>query len=205
VGVFAVSAIAKMARLTRSRADWADAINATWQRAVTHAVQVVILTGREIIEAKEALPHGEFLEMITSDLPFEANTAQRLMKIARDQRLSNAAHVPHLPPTWGTLYELTKLSDEQLEKGFEAGTIHRAMERKDVAALRGKVRKPRTKKAAAQERASDRVIGPIDRCAMDKRRQIFAALQAMNMGDRKQLIIRLQEEIDDLSAKNAGE
>jgi hypothetical protein len=35
------------------------------------------------------------------------------MKIARDQRLSDVAHGPLLPPSWRTLYELTKLDDAQ--------------------------------------------------------------------------------------------
>jgi hypothetical protein len=31
-------------------------------------------------------------------------------------RLANTAHVPHLPPSWGTLYELTRLDDEAFEE-----------------------------------------------------------------------------------------
>jgi hypothetical protein len=50
--------------------------------------------------------------MIEVDLPFKASIAQRLMKIAADERLVDAAHGPHLPPHWRTLYELTKLPDE---------------------------------------------------------------------------------------------
>jgi len=38
------------------------------------------------------------------------------MKIARDERISNAAHVQHLPPNWGTLYELTKLEDDEFKE-----------------------------------------------------------------------------------------
>ncbi len=37
-------------------------------------------------------------------------TARRLMIVAKDERLSNTTHVSHLPPSWGTLYELTKLA-----------------------------------------------------------------------------------------------
>jgi hypothetical protein len=35
-------------------------------------------------------------------LPFSPNTGQRLIAIARDERLSNLAHVQLLPPHWGT-------------------------------------------------------------------------------------------------------
>jgi hypothetical protein len=52
-------------------------------------------------------------------LPFSERTAQRLMSIASDPRLSNPTHVSVLPNSWGTLYELTKLTDEALQ-GIDA-------------------------------------------------------------------------------------
>jgi hypothetical protein len=44
-----------------------------------------------------------------------ASTAQRLMKIASTDALSKPAHVQLLPPSWGTLYEFTKLPEDKLE------------------------------------------------------------------------------------------
>jgi hypothetical protein len=41
--------------------------------------------------------------------------------------------VPVLPPHWGTLYELTKLSDDEFEEKLADGTINPEMERKDIA------------------------------------------------------------------------
>ena len=196
-----MTAIAKLARITRSRQEWAESITSTWQRAVTHAVQVIILTGQEIDDAKEALGHGEFILMVENDLPFDRTTAFRLMKVAQDQRLSNVARGQHLPPSWRTLYELTKVSDAQLEKGFESGVIHPAMERKDVALLRGKVRKPRRKKTSSPIAEA---IGPVALCAMELRRQLFEALSDMDAADRKALFARVREEIDDLEKKNLG-
>ena len=58
--------------------------------------------------AKTELAHGEFLAMIERELPFGPSTAQRLMMIAEDARLTNAAHAQFLPSSWMTLYELTK-------------------------------------------------------------------------------------------------
>lgn len=78
-----------------SRRDWwADQITAAWRKGVG----AIFETGRLIAEAKAALPHGAFLAMIGANLPFTASTAQRLMKIAADERLSKAAHVQLLPP-----------------------------------------------------------------------------------------------------------
>jgi hypothetical protein len=77
------------------------------RRSEADSVTSIIETGWLLTEAKTALDHGEWLPMVESDLPFQRNTAQRLMKIAADSRLANRAHVPLLPPSWGTLYELS--------------------------------------------------------------------------------------------------
>ena len=87
-------------------------------------------------------PH--WLRLIAS-LPFDVSTAQRLVKIGSPdaQKLFEVAHGPPqevLPPSWRTLYELTKLSREQFEDGLAAGIIRPDRERKDVATI---LRKPK--------------------------------------------------------------
>jgi Protein of unknown function (DUF3102) len=116
-----------------SREYWAGRINGTWQ----NAAESIIETGRILIEAKAALlPRGEFTKMVENDLLFTPRTAQRLMEIARNTVLSDPTHVSLLPPSWGTLYELTKLPPEILEAKIIDGTINPKMERRDVAKLR---------------------------------------------------------------------
>jgi hypothetical protein len=70
-------------------------------------------------------------------LDFDQTIAQRLMKIARDPWLSNPAHAPLLPKHWTTLFELTKLSDEEREQALEEGSISKDMQRADVNKIRG--------------------------------------------------------------------
>lgn len=111
---------------------WALRISKRWQASI----DAIIQTGRLLLEAKEALPHGAFGKMIESDLPFGARTAQMLMAIATDKRLSNPKHVSHLPASWGTLHELTKLSDEEFDRGVQEQIIRPDMERKEVEILR---------------------------------------------------------------------
>ncbi len=108
---------------------WAGRIGSSWQKSV----QAIFETGRLIAEAKAALPHGAFTAMIESELPFGARTAQMLMKIGADARLSDAKHVSHLPASWGTLFELTKLDDETLTRRIKEGTIRPDMQRREVA------------------------------------------------------------------------
>ena len=112
-----------MSDVALSTSSWAERITAAWQSSL----EGILAAGRLLAEAKAALPHGEFICMIEAELPFKASTAQRLMKIAADKRISNTANVQHLPAHWGTLYELTKLPDDK----FAGGEIHREMQRKD--------------------------------------------------------------------------
>jgi hypothetical protein len=92
---------------------WAHEIRSAWQSSVDG----ILRTGCLLVAAKAdpKLPRGQFEAMIEKDLPFKPRTAQRLMKIARHQLISNATHVSLLPPSWGTLYELTRLPVESLQ------------------------------------------------------------------------------------------
>jgi hypothetical protein len=111
-----------------SSADWAERIAAAWRSSV----QGILEAGRLIAQAKAALPHGEFAAMIDKALPFGARTAQRLMAIAADELLANPTHVSHLPASWGTLYEITKLSDDQFVRAIASGAISPDSERGEV-------------------------------------------------------------------------
>jgi hypothetical protein len=69
-----------------------------------------------LIDAKKAVPHGDWADLV-SKLEFDESTAQRLMKIARDPRLSNPAILPLLPQQWTQLYALSKCkTDEHFER-----------------------------------------------------------------------------------------
>ena len=57
--------------------------------------------------------------------PFGVHTARKLMAVGRDLRLRKREHVLALPPSWGTLYVLPKLDDEQWKTGI-AGRSHRS-------------------------------------------------------------------------------
>jgi hypothetical protein len=55
------------------------------------------------------------------------------MAISKDDRLTNAAHVSLLPPSWGTLYEISKLDDASFAAKIADGTINPEAQRKDIA------------------------------------------------------------------------
>jgi Protein of unknown function (DUF3102) len=118
---------------TKTKAQWAKQIREVHDQIIRKTVEGFIGLGRMLIEAKDQLEYGDFTAMCERDLPFSARTAQRLMAIAEDQRLPT--HVSVLPPSWGTLYELTRLSDETFTRAIAEGAIRPDMERADVERL----------------------------------------------------------------------
>lgn len=114
------------------RSQWAERVRKAWGSAL----ESIFATGRELIAAKEELPRGEFLAMIEADLPFSRLTAERLMRVARDPRLTKGSHAILLPPSWYTLFELSLLDDGSFDRAIEAGEIRPDMERKDAERLR---------------------------------------------------------------------
>jgi len=126
--------------MKKTKADyWAPRINAEWRKSVEGILNV----GRELIAAKEACEHGEFLRMfkahenaVSEPVPFGERTAERLISVATNGVISNPTHVSDLPQSWGTLYELTKLDDEQIVAGIKAGEITADMTRAEASALR---------------------------------------------------------------------
>lgn len=104
-------------RLDSQREKWAERIGRSWAGVAAHLVVGVIRTGQLLVNAKAKLEHGEFIDMVESDLPFGRKTAHALMKISSDERIremSNVHHDRHLLPTdWNALYQLTRLSDDE--------------------------------------------------------------------------------------------
>jgi Protein of unknown function (DUF3102) len=116
---------------------WVIRITESWRASV----EAIIEVGRLLMAAKAALPHGEFGPMIETRLPFGARTAQRLMAIASDSRLTNPHRVSLLPASYSTLAELTHLSDDELASGFAQKIICPDMIRADIEYLRPLLRR----------------------------------------------------------------
>lgn len=134
-----------------SREKWRTRITAAWNKQIIDIFEV----GNLLDAAKEELVHGEWTVLVNEELPFDKKTAERHIKISLNENVRNGAHAPHLPSSWMTLYELTKLTTEQFDAAVESGAIHPKMKRSDVAAIRGK--EPKKKEPSAAVRPS--VIG----------------------------------------------
>ncbi len=125
----ATEPIVTILRSKKTRWEWADYITEAYRRGI----ESVLETGRRITEAKADLDHGEFINMVNEDLPFGPRSAQMFMTISNHPVLSNANHGSHLPVSWRTLYELTRLPTEFVEQQIESGNITPETTRGDVA------------------------------------------------------------------------
>jgi hypothetical protein len=124
---------------------WCNRIESAWDASRESTIEV----GRLLIAAKEELPHGEFGKMLESELPFSGRTAQRLMRIADDPRLTNTTHASLLPTSWSVLYELSRLRNDEFERHLAVGAIRADMSRDDALRLLGH---GKTKAAAGRRR-----------------------------------------------------
>lgn len=128
--------------VVQTRVHWAGLITVAWNKTRDGILDV----GRLLDEAKGELEHGQFEAMVEKDLPFGPRSARRFMAIRRDPRISNRTHESVLPANWGTLYELTKLSDEEFAEGVERNIIRPDMERKELNAWRTESKREETAK-----------------------------------------------------------
>jgi hypothetical protein len=87
-----------------------------------------------LLEGKKTFKHGQWMNALKK-LPFNIDTAEQLMKIARSKVLSNSENFRNLPPSVSTLCELSKIPEEELEIAIKKGQVHAGMRRKDVDEL----------------------------------------------------------------------
>ena len=93
-----------------SRGDFAARIIA----AVARTIEAIYAVGDELLAAKAALPHGEFLAMRRRDLPFGERQAQRYMAIAQHDGLRNPTFRSLLPASVTLLYQLSRIEPDEL-------------------------------------------------------------------------------------------
>lgn len=102
----------------------ADHVSEAWQ----NAVESIVETGRRLIEAKQRVGHGRWLDTVAL-LPFGDGTARKLMTIATHPDLADRSHGNDLPASWTTLYVLAQLPAGEVARRIEAGEITPELDR----------------------------------------------------------------------------
>jgi N6-adenosine-specific RNA methylase IME4 len=105
--------------------EWAQRINARFGQMVEKALPEIFAVGDDLLAAKEGpqkLPHGEFSKMLDM-LKFNRQVARMFMAIARDERLRKRDTYRALPPHHQTVYQISRLDDDTLERCVEQKVI----------------------------------------------------------------------------------
>jgi hypothetical protein len=157
--------------MKKTKADyWAPRINAEWRKSVEGILNV----GRELIAAKEACEHGEFLRLfkghdkaVSEPLPFGERSAEMLIKIASNSVISNPKFTSDLPQSWYSLYELSRLDEQTLVAGIKCGEINSETTQSQAKSLHCDPidqpdQPPHEEMADAVEKAVARFIGRLD-------------------------------------------
>lgn len=117
-----------------------------WQKSFEDVLRV----GRLLDQAKRKLCKKDWKGLITKGLPFGPTAVCRFINVAKDKRITDLAHVQLMPQSYGTLYELHLLSDEEFNKAIETGLITPTVMRKQIIDFknqeRGRVSKTKVNK-----------------------------------------------------------
>jgi hypothetical protein len=100
-----------------------EVLTARFRNALKKSVEGIIEAGRVLIEAKNELEHGQFVNWVVRDLRFgnpqerdrrlSLRKVQILMFLAKNEVIANANHWYAFPPSWRTLWELTQIRPKQ--------------------------------------------------------------------------------------------
>ncbi len=112
----------------------ANGIKTAWNKSVAAFIE----TGLLLLQAKKEMSgSGRWLKLFdptVGALPFGVDTAERLMRIAKNKVLTNSANWRNLPPSIRTLDVLSK-DTKRLEKWLTDGTITADTELKQAESL----------------------------------------------------------------------
>ena len=115
----------------RTPGEWAELVRADLARSV----EGFVAAGRHLAAAKEQIPHGEWLPWIGRELPIGDRAVRMLMALAEHPVISNRKYTSDLPPSWGALYELSRLDAPALDAAIAEGRVNPELQQKQARAL----------------------------------------------------------------------
>lgn len=157
--------------------DFANQILDAWHRAVDGIIEVGMLC----VHARETL-HRKDLKDLMKKLRMSDSTFSKLAKIAQDSRITAQKNRSMLPSSYGTLYEITLLSDSEFDTALKEGVITPTTERRTVHALRSSETGPtkRTKSAQEKVRTLVRITTEANSVSKDGMKALGTALAELN-------------------------
>ena len=145
-----------------SVASFASEIRVNWQRGVDTFMNIARLCA----DANTRLTDAKKRELMAC-LPFGEATFSKFAKIGADTRLKSPEIQRLLPPRYTTMYAITFLTDEQLERAIAVKVIHPDLEREELQKWR-KSQRGLPGKSGAEDGAGDPpVASPTDATTQD--------------------------------------
>jgi hypothetical protein len=120
---------------TRRKVSSRRQLTTRFRHAWRMGVEGIITAGRVIIDGKQQLAHGDFVEWVENELKLGERTAQMLMIVAKHPVLANPNHWFGFPPSWRTLYELSHIRPPRMLQLIASAEIHPGMTREEAVAL----------------------------------------------------------------------
>ena len=105
--------------------SFVDRISESWRESV----KKILETSQILVESENQLNEIEFMDMV-SQLPMSQSTISKLLMIGKNNYLPQ--QTKYLPPHWTTIYEISTLDNNQIDKGIEEGFINPSSIKKDI-------------------------------------------------------------------------
>lgn len=147
-----VTAIRSAIPMPSTKKGFVDLISTMWEDVRQKFLEI----GRSLNHAKRVLDHGEFTAMVERELPFTAATAFQMRAVA-DAVDCKRLQVSELPNSYSIAYQLTTLSDEELEHAREKSIIRPSLKRAEILSFKNEIRSnpagdAKTRKTLERER-----------------------------------------------------
>ena len=126
-----------MTQLPASPTSTVEAWSSRIRSSLERSVEAILDTGRLLQAAKDELPHGQFLVAVEL-AGLSPRMTQMFLSVAANEAIAeaNTKRVTYsLPPSIGTLYELSRLEPDVLHDALESGNIHAGVTRQQAKAL----------------------------------------------------------------------
>jgi len=97
------------------------------------SVEKILQTSQILVESESELSDLDFLNMV-GQLPMSQSTVSKLLMIGKNNYLPNV--VKSLPPHWTTIYEVSTMSDGDIDRGVDEGFINPSSTKKEIDKFR---------------------------------------------------------------------
>jgi len=121
----------------KNREGAVSEIHRLWNNAQQNFVSI----GRWLTAAKEALPHGEYEQMVDGQLPFSPSIARQLRTAAE---FVDSGVIPRdqLPESYSTVYQIATLTEPALEEAKRKALIRPNITRRELVELKRQYKAP---------------------------------------------------------------